>query len=34
MIDESLEELRQNLKLPAQYESDRAVIEAHLVKIN
>jgi glyoxalase family protein len=32
--DESLEELGKNLKLPAQYESDRAKIEAHLVKIN
>ncbi|MDN3674371.1 ring-cleaving dioxygenase [Flavobacterium branchiarum] len=34
MVDESLEELGKNLKLPAQYESDRAAIEAHLVKIN
>ncbi|MFV8326249.1 ring-cleaving dioxygenase [Flavobacterium sp. ZS1P14] len=33
-VDESLEELGQNLKLPAQYESDRAKIENHLVKIN
>ncbi|WP_125723537.1 ring-cleaving dioxygenase [Flavobacterium ustbae] len=33
-VDESLEELGQNLKLPAQYESQRAAIEAHLVKIN
>jgi glyoxalase family protein len=33
-VDESLEELGHNLKLPAQYESDRAAIEAHLVKIN
>jgi len=33
-VDEPLEELGQNLKLPAQYESDRAAIEAHLVKIN
>lgn len=33
-IDESLEELGQNLKLPAQYESQRANIEANLVKIN
>jgi glyoxalase family protein len=33
-VDESLEELGKNLKLPAQYESDRASIEAHLVKIN
>lgn len=33
-VDEALEELGQNLKLPAQYEADRAAIEAHLVKIN
>jgi glyoxalase family protein len=33
-VDESLEELGKNLKLPAQYESDRASIEKHLVKIN
>ncbi|HJY12005.1 MAG TPA: ring-cleaving dioxygenase [Flavobacterium sp.] len=33
-VDESLEELGQNLKLPEQYEADRAAIEAHLVKIN
>lgn len=33
-VDESLEELGQNLKLPAQYEPKRAAIEAHLVKIN
>ncbi|BDU26142.1 ring-cleaving dioxygenase [Flavobacterium sp. GSB-24] len=33
-VDESLEELGKNLKLPAQYESDRAAIEAHLVPIN
>ncbi|MDR6762746.1 glyoxalase family protein [Flavobacterium sp. 2755] len=33
-VDESLEELGQNLKLPAQYESQRATIENHLVKIN
>ncbi|MFB3388597.1 ring-cleaving dioxygenase [Flavobacterium sp. LAR06] len=33
-VDESLAELGKNLKLPAQYESDRAAIEAHLVKIN
>lgn len=33
-VDEPLEELGQNLKLPVQYESDRAAIEAHLVKIN
>lgn len=34
MIDENLEELGKNLKLPAQYEANRAGIEAHLVKIN
>jgi len=34
LVDESLEELGKNLKLPEQYESDRAAIEAHLVKIN
>ena len=33
-VDESLEELGLNLKLPAQYEAQRAAIEAHLVKIN
>ena len=33
-VDESLEELGQNLKPPAQYESQRAAIEKHLVKIN
>lgn len=33
-IDETLEELGKNLKLPAQYESSRDKIEAHLVKIN
>ncbi|MEN2489433.1 ring-cleaving dioxygenase [Flavobacterium sp. B11] len=33
-VDESLKELGQNLKLPAQYEPQRAAIEAHLVKIN
>ncbi|MDQ8012877.1 MAG: ring-cleaving dioxygenase [Flavobacterium nitrogenifigens] len=33
-VDESLEELGQNLKLPAQYEPQREVIEKHLVKIN
>lgn len=33
-VDESLEELGQNLKLPAQYESQRSAIEKHLVKIN
>jgi len=33
-VDESLAELGQNLKLPAQYESQRASIENHLVKIN
>ena len=34
MVDESVEELGKNLKLPAQYESDRAAIETRLVKIN
>lgn len=33
-VDESLEELGQNLKLPAQYEPQRTAIEEHLVKIN
>ena len=33
-VDEKLEELGQNLKLPAQYESQRSQIENHLVKIN
>lgn len=33
-IDETLEDLGKNLKLPAQYESNREKIEAHLVKIN
>ncbi|WP_300491502.1 ring-cleaving dioxygenase [Flavobacterium sp.] len=33
-VDESLEELGKNLKLPAQYEPNRASIEAHLVPIN
>lgn len=33
-VDESLEELGKNLKLPVQYESQRAAIENHLVKIN
>lgn len=33
-VDESLEELGKNLKLPAQYESQRAAIEENLVKIN
>lgn len=33
-VDESLEELGKNLKLPAQYESHRKSIEDHLVKIN
>ncbi|PKB18816.1 ring-cleaving dioxygenase [Flavobacterium sp. 5] len=32
--DESLEELGKNLKLPAQYESDRERIESHLAKID
>lgn len=34
MVDESLEELGKNLKLPAQYESRRAEIEAILPKLN
>lgn len=34
MVDESVEELGKNLKLPAQYESDRAAIETRLIKIN
>lgn len=34
MIDESVEELGKNLKLPAQYESRREDIEAHLVPVN
>lgn len=34
MIDENLEDLGKNLKLPAQYEANRAEIEAHLAKIN
>ena len=34
LIDESLEELGTNLKLPAQYESRREDIEAHLIPIN
>ncbi|KAF2080667.1 ring-cleaving dioxygenase [Flavobacterium sharifuzzamanii] len=33
-VNESLEELGQNLKLPAQYEPQREAIEKHLVKIN
>lgn len=33
-VDEPLEELGKNLKLPAQYEASRDKIEAHLVKIN
>ncbi|MHA4895805.1 ring-cleaving dioxygenase [Pedobacter sp. PWIIR3] len=33
-VDEPLEELGQHLKLPAQYESQRAEIEARLVKLN
>ncbi|MBW1655663.1 ring-cleaving dioxygenase [Flavobacterium quisquiliarum] len=33
-VDESLEELGKNLKLPAQYEAHRKSIEDHLVKIN
>ncbi|RZJ68349.1 MAG: ring-cleaving dioxygenase [Flavobacterium sp.] len=34
MIDETLEDLGKGLKLPAQYESKRASIEAHLTPIN
>lgn len=34
MVDETLEDLGKNLKLPPQYESSRDKIEAHLVKIN
>lgn len=33
-VDEPLAELGQNLKLPAQYESQRAEIENHLIKLN
>ncbi|CAN1573243.1 catechol_2_3, catechol 2,3 dioxygenase [Flavobacteriaceae bacterium] len=33
-VDEALEDLGKNLKLPLQYESKRKEIEAHLVKIN
>lgn len=33
-VDEPLEELGQNLKLPAQYESQREEIEARLVKLD
>ncbi|WP_289661164.1 ring-cleaving dioxygenase [Flavobacterium panacagri] len=33
-VDEPLEELGKNLKLPAQYEAHRKTIENHLVKIN
>jgi glyoxalase family protein len=33
-IDEPLEELGKNLKLPAQYESRREEIEAHLIPVN
>ena len=33
MVDEPLEELGQNLKLPEQYESQRSEIEKHLVKL-
>ena len=34
MVDESVEELGENLKLPAQYESRRSELENHLVKLN
>lgn len=33
-VDETLENLGKDLKLPPQYETSRAEIEAHLVKIN
>lgn len=33
-VDEPLEELGKNLKLPAQYESQRAAIEKHLVALD
>ena len=33
-VDEPLEELGKNLKLPAQYENRRSEIEAHLTPIN
>jgi glyoxalase family protein len=33
-VDEPLEELGKNLKLPAQYESQRKQIEAHLVPLD
>jgi glyoxalase family protein len=33
-VDEPLEELGQNLKLPAQYESRRSEIESHLIPLN
>lgn len=33
-VDEPLEELGKNLKLPAQYESKRSTIEQHLVPLN
>jgi glyoxalase family protein len=33
-VDEPLEELGKNLKLPAQYEAHRKEIEAHLVKLD
>ncbi len=33
-VDEALEDLGKGLKLPAQYESKRAIIEQHLVPIN
>ncbi len=34
MVDETVEELGKNLKLPAQYESRRSELENHLVKLN
>ncbi|RZK28441.1 MAG: ring-cleaving dioxygenase, partial [Hymenobacter sp.] len=33
-VDEPLEELGKNLKLPAQYEPRRKQIEEHLVKLD
>ncbi|WP_111308271.1 ring-cleaving dioxygenase [Confluentibacter sediminis] len=33
-VDESVEDLGKNLKLPAQYESRRSELENHLVKLN
>ena len=33
-VDEPLEELGKNLKLPAQFEKQRAIIENHLVTLD